>query len=133
MEMWNSDRVATSEGAKDRPIFELKAGLFKSLAHPARVRILELLVAGPHTVAQLQQVVGLETSHLSQQLGVLRRGGLVKTVRTGATITYSLADPVIAELLAVARGLLISQLTATTDVLADLRSEPNRRTPRTAS
>ena len=78
---------------QNRPLAEVKADLFKALGHPARVRALEVLVDGEHTVSELQPLVGIESSHLSQQLGVLRRAGLVTTRREGTAVRYALADP----------------------------------------
>ena len=70
----------------DRPLSEIKAELFKALAHPGRVRILEVLRDGERTVNDLASLVGLEASHLSQQLGVLRRSWLVQSRRDGASV-----------------------------------------------
>jgi len=109
--------------ALSRPISELKAELFKALAHPARVRVLELLAEGERTVGEMQPLVGIEASHLSQQLGVLRRAGVVTNRKEGAAVVYSLRDPEIAELLAVARRLLINSLARSQGLLTDLRSE----------
>jgi DNA-binding MarR family transcriptional regulator len=53
------------------------------LANPARIRILEVLSEGERSVGELQPLVGIEASHLSQQLGVLRRAGLVAGARKG--------------------------------------------------
>src|SRR5699024_11901843 len=87
-----------------RPVIEVKANLFKGLAHPVRIRILELLAASPEVnVAGLQSEVGLDASHLSQHLSVLRRHHLVASERRGSHVFYRLADARIAELLAVAR------------------------------
>ena len=61
------------------PLYEVKAELFKALGHPARVRALEVLAGGERSVGELQPAVGIELSHLSQQLAVLRRAGLVAT------------------------------------------------------
>lgn len=106
-----------------QPISELKAELFKALAHPGRVRILEILSLGEHAVSEIQPRVGIEaSSHLSQQLGVLRRAGLVQTRKKGASVIYSLADDEIVELLSVAKHLLINSLTSNEDLLANLRS-----------
>ncbi|MCU0260239.1 MAG: metalloregulator ArsR/SmtB family transcription factor [Ilumatobacteraceae bacterium] len=105
---------------QDRPIFELKAELFKSLAHPARIRALEVLAGGERSVGELQPEVGIELSHLSQQLGVLRRAGLVETRKVGQTVRYSIRDPQLVELLAVARRLLIASLSESVDALAVL-------------
>jgi DNA-binding transcriptional ArsR family regulator len=84
----------------------LKAEFFRSLAHPARIRILELLVAGDRSVTELLPAVALEASNLSQQLGVLRRAGIVNARRQGNSVTYSIASTHVAELLAVSRTVL---------------------------
>jgi DNA-binding transcriptional ArsR family regulator len=104
------------------PISEIKAELFKALAHPARIRVLELLADGERTVGEMQPMVGLESSHLSQQLGVLRRARLVTTRKAGAAVFYSIRDAELVELLAVAKRILITSLTETEDLLADLRA-----------
>ena len=106
-----------------RPLSEIKAELFKALAHPGRVRILEVLGEGERTVAELVPLVGLESSHLSQQLGVLRRAGVVTAQRTGASVVYSIGADEIVELLAVARRFLISSLSAGQELLAVLRDD----------
>jgi DNA-binding transcriptional ArsR family regulator len=103
------------------PIAALKADLFKAMAHPARIRALEVLVAGERTVGDLQPEVGIELSHLSQQLGVLRRAGLVRTRREGSSVFYAVKDPLIADLLGVAKQLLINSLSETGTLLSDLR------------
>lgn len=93
------------------PLYEVKANLFKALAHPARIRILELLSAADEvSVAELQRETGLEASHLSQQLSVLRRHRAVESVRRASHVYYRLADPVVADLLAVARAFLVGRL-----------------------
>jgi ArsR family transcriptional regulator len=114
------------EAALSVPVSEVKAELFKALGHPARIRVLEVLSAGARSVSDLQPLVGIESSHLSQQLGILRRAGLVTTRKEGASVIYSLADPALAELLAVAKRLLISSLAQTEDLLADLRIAARR-------
>ena len=107
----------------NRPLNEIKADLFKALAHPARVRALEVLVEGEHTVGELQPLVGIEASHLSQQLAVLRRAGLVTNRKRGNSVVYALRDPLVAELLAVAKRLLLASLTQARDLLDDLAAE----------
>ena len=107
----------------NRPLNEIKADLFKALAHPARVRALEVLCDGELTVGELQPLVGIESSHLSQQLAVLRRAGLVTTRREGSTVVYAARDPLVGELLAVAKQLLRVTLTQTRDLLEDLDAE----------
>jgi DNA-binding transcriptional ArsR family regulator len=104
------------------PIYQLKAEFFKTLGHPARIRILELLVEGDRSVGELQPEVGLELSHLSQQLAVLRRAGVVATRKQGNSVIYSMASPDMAELLAVARKVLTGLLNDQVDLLKDLEA-----------
>ena len=104
------------------PLYRLKADFFKTLGHPARIRVLELLSAAELSVAALQAEVGLEASHLSQQLAVLRRAGLVTTRKEGTTVFYALAAPEVSDLLALARHILTDVLTGQVAVLKDLRS-----------
>jgi DNA-binding transcriptional ArsR family regulator len=110
------------DAALSAPVSEVKAELFKAIGHPARIRVLEVLSEGERSVSDMQPLVGIESSHLSQQLGILRRAGLVVTRKEGASVIYSLADPTLAELLAVAKRLLISSLVQNESLLADLRA-----------
>jgi DNA-binding transcriptional ArsR family regulator len=103
-----------------RPITEAKADLFKALAHPARVRVLELLAEDEHTIGELAAETGMELSHLSQQVSVLRRAGIVDSRRVKNTVVCSLRDPQTAELLAVARRMLTVNLRQGQKLLADL-------------
>ncbi|MHA6797315.1 ArsR/SmtB family transcription factor (plasmid) [Pseudonocardia bannensis] len=109
-----------------RPLYQLKAEFFKTLAHPARIRVLELLVEREHAVAELLPEVGIEPANLSQQLAVLRRAGLVVTRKEGSTVYYSLTSPEVAELLAVARKILTSVLTGQVELLEDLQGPGDR-------
>ena len=104
------------------PLSEIKADLFKALAHPARIRVLEVLSEGERSVGELQPSVGIELSHLSQQLGVLRRAGLVTVRKEGSSVIYALRDPLVAELLLVAKRFLLSTLSHTSGLLADLQA-----------
>jgi ArsR family transcriptional regulator len=110
------------EEALSRPLSEIKAELFKALAHPARIRVLEVLAEGDRTVGELLPLVGIEASHLSQQLAVLRRARLVTSRKDGPRVVYAIRDPELIELLAVAKRLLINSLAETEDLLAGLRA-----------
>ena len=104
------------------PLYKLKAEFFKTLGHPARIRVLELLVERDRTVGELLPEVGLEPSNLSQQLAVLRRAGVVVSAKDGSSVVYSIASPEIADLLAVARKVLTGLLTDQAAILDDLRA-----------
>jgi ArsR family transcriptional regulator len=111
--------VSTTE----QPIYVAKAELFKALGHPARIRILELLVVGEQQVSDLLSEIDVEPSSLSQHLAVLRRSGLVESRRSGNAVTYRLADPSVAAFLAAARVVLTSTLTKLRQTLEDLAGE----------
>lgn len=106
-----------------RPLYQLKAEFFKTLGHPARIRVLELLSEREHSVAEMLPEVGIEASHLSQQLAVLRRANLVVVTRKeGSTVYYALTSPHVAQLMAVARLILTGVLAGQVELLEDLRA-----------
>lgn len=115
-----------------RPLYQAKADFFKTLGHPVRIRILELLSQREHPVAELLADVGVEATNLSQQLAVLRRAGLVTSRKAGATVHYALTSPQVAELLGVARRILTEVLAGQVELLADLRAAPPTPAPRRA-
>lgn len=104
------------------PLYQLKAEFFKTLGHPARIRILELLSQREHSVAEMLAEVGIEPAHMSQQLALLRRSNLVTSRKEGATVYYTITSQEIAELMTVARSILTGVLTGQAELLEDLRS-----------
>ena len=107
---------------ESEPLYKLKGEFFKTLGHPARIRILELLAERDRSVGELLPEIGIDSSNLSQQLGVLRRAVVVDARKDGNTVIYSIASPDIAELLAAARKVLTRVLTDRVAVLDDLRA-----------
>ncbi|MFD1547249.1 ArsR/SmtB family transcription factor [Nonomuraea guangzhouensis] len=105
------------------PLYEAKAELFRTLGHPARIRVLELLRDGPLPVRELLAAIDIEASNLSQQLAVLRRAGMVNATREGTTVMYALPTPDVADLLLIARRLLAQMLGGQDRLLAELRAE----------
>lgn len=104
------------------PLYQLKAEFFKTLGHPVRIRVLELLSERERAVAEMLPEVGVEAASLSQQLAVLRKANLVITRREGSNVYYSLTHPQIAQLLRVARGILSGVLEGQAELLADLKA-----------
>ena len=96
---------------------QFKAEFFKALAHPLRIRILELLRNGPMSVTQIQEATGAPGSSVSQQLAVLRSRNILATERRGTTIIYRVPDPELFELLDVARRIFDAHLSDTIDLL----------------
>ncbi len=95
------------------PLYQVKAELFKTLGHPARIRVLELLASGDRAVHELLDAITIEPSNLSQQLSVLRMAGLVEQRREGGQVIYSLALPEVRDLLLVARSILQARAAGT--------------------
>ncbi|WP_433258956.1 ArsR/SmtB family transcription factor [Streptosporangium sp. CA-135522] len=113
--------------AVSRPLYQLKAEFFKTLGHPSRIRVLELLSERDHSVAEMLPEVGIEPAHLSQQLAVLRRANLVVSRKEGSSVYYSLTSHDIAELLTLARSILTGVLSGQAELLEDLRASARVR------
>ena len=88
------------------PLYQAKAEFFKTLGHPARIRILELLSEREYPVHELLENLPIEPSNLSQQLAVLRRASLVISHRQGGEDTYTISTPQLRDLLLPARRIL---------------------------
>jgi DNA-binding transcriptional ArsR family regulator len=100
-----------------------KAAFFKALAHPVRIRILEVLMRGERSVQELQDALGLDQPVVSQQLSVLRASHIVVGRKTGTSVRYTVKDPLVGDLLAVARRIFNNQLSGTQALLRRLRDE----------
>ena len=75
-----------------------KAAFFKALAHPVRIRILELLVQRDLSVQELQEALGVEQPVVSQQLGVLRTSNIVVGKKQGVSVRYAVRDQLVGDL-----------------------------------
>ncbi|HZQ98638.1 MAG TPA: metalloregulator ArsR/SmtB family transcription factor [Chloroflexota bacterium] len=105
--------VGAVNGRRDTVADQLrifKAALFKALAHPSRIKILDLLRERSLTVSELQVELGIEPSSVSQQLAILRAQHLVDGRREGTNVHYSVRDPHIFTLLDAARVIFDNHL-----------------------
>jgi DNA-binding transcriptional ArsR family regulator len=103
-----------------------KADFFKAIAHPLRIRILEFLRARERSVQELQAALGLDQPTVSSQLAVLRRANVVGARKEGTTVRYALRDPLVGDLLDVARRIFDNHLVSTQGMLRALREEARR-------
>ncbi len=78
---------------------KFKAGIFKVLAHPTRIHIIEILGSGEFSVGAILERVKVGPANLSQHLSVLRQSHLVVTRKNGNQVLYHLSDPLLAEVL----------------------------------
>src|SRR3989338_338496 len=104
-----------------------KAEFFKALAHPIRIRILEILLAGERSVQELQQALSLDQPIVSQQLAVLRAKNIVEARKEGTTVVYTARAPLLRELLDVARRIFNKHLIGTQAMLRELKREGRKR------
>ena len=91
--------------------------------------MLEILVRGGRTVQELQEALTLDQPIVSQQLAVLRNQNIVSAQKEGLSVRYSLRDPLVGELLDVARRIFDNRLANTRGLLRELRRERRRSYP----
>jgi len=103
-----------------------KAQFFRALAHPTRIRILEVLVRRDRTVQELQEQLTLDQPVVSQQLAVLRHQGIVSAQKEGSSVRYALRDPLVGSLLDVARQIFNNRLGDSQGLLRELQRESRR-------
>jgi DNA-binding transcriptional ArsR family regulator len=101
----------------NQAVHRFKAEFFKTLAHPARLAILEHLRTGEKSVNELQVLLDADQSTISQQLARLRSGNLVDTRKEGTTVYYSVRDPMIFDLMDVAREIFNRHLISHQELL----------------
>lgn len=112
------------------PVSELqifKAEFFKALAHPLRIRMLEILAGGEKSVQDLQSELGVDQPIVSQQLAVLRSKNIVSARKEGTTVLNAVRDPLIGDLLDVARRIFGNQLIGSQNMLRALKRERRKR------
>jgi len=83
----------------DEGLYNLKAGVLKAIAHPARLAMVEALGKGELCVCELQALVGSDMSTVSKHLSVLRNAGVVTSRKKGLWMYYQLCCPCILDFL----------------------------------
>jgi ArsR family transcriptional regulator len=104
-----------------------KADFFRALAHPVRIAVLEVLLQGERSVQELQDLLQLDQPVVSQQLAVLRTKNIVAGRKEGTSVRYSVRDPLIGDLLLVARRIFNNHLAGTQGLLRELQRQDRRR------
>lgn len=104
-----------------------KAEFFRALAHPIRIEILEVLLQGERSVHELQEILNVDQPVVSQQLAVLRAKHIVAGRKEGTSVRYVVCDPLIGELLGVARRIFNNHLVGTQGLLRELKRQERRR------
>ncbi|MGH3296496.1 MAG: ArsR/SmtB family transcription factor [Trebonia sp.] len=84
---------------------EVVARFFRALGDPARLRLLEFLLGGEHTVTECVRQIGLSQGRVSAHLACLAGCGYVAGRRDGRFTWYQVADPRVADLVVLARSM----------------------------
>jgi ArsR family transcriptional regulator len=101
---------------------DFKAELFRTMANPVRIRILEALrSAGSLTVGEIQSRVGIESANASQHLGIMRGQGIVEARREGTSAWYSVSEPEVFDLLDAARAIFERRVASQAALLQEQR------------
>lgn len=100
-----------------------KAEFFKALSNPLRIRILELLRDGDKYVHELQEHMGVDSAVVSQQLAILRNKNIVLGMKDGTKVMYTVKDPLLFDLLDVAKQIFNHSLNDTIQLLQDMNKE----------
>ncbi|TLQ43231.1 ArsR/SmtB family transcription factor [Streptomyces marianii] len=103
------------------PPCQAKAEFFRTLGHPVRIRVLELLQDGPMPLRDLPAEIEVEPSVLSQQPAVLRRSGIAASAREAPTVFHGSAGGDAADLLRAARRILTEMLSGRNVLPVELR------------
>jgi DNA-binding transcriptional ArsR family regulator len=94
----------------NQSLFEIQAEFCKAMGNTARLQLLHILRDNPLTVTEICQETGLPQGTVSRQLTVLRRVGVVVSLRHGSTKIYALTDHKIAEVCDLVRTILVEQI-----------------------
>ena len=106
------------------PLYQKKDEFFRTLGHPARIRVLELLAERDRAVHELLDEIVIEPSNLSHQLAVLRRASLVLPRRENGEVVYSIGVPEVRDLLAAARAILTGMVATPGELEDELTPRP---------
>jgi DNA-binding transcriptional ArsR family regulator len=115
-----SPEVRGADSGRQDALRRFKAEVFRVLAHPTRIHIVECLREGELSVSAILERIGIEPANLSQHLGVLRSKGLVTTRKEGNQVFYSLRDPLLIEVLDSMRRYFQAHLEDALAMLAEL-------------
>ena len=100
-------------------IFELHANICKTLASPARLRIIDALRAGELSAGEIAQAIGARKANASQHLAVMRQTGIIEGRRSGTSVYYRLANPKVIQACELMRDVLVEQMAVAAKLLAE--------------
>lgn len=84
-----------------------RADIFKALAHPARLKIIQLLQNGERCVCEIVPEMGMEQPNVSRHLAILKKEGILSSRKDGLKVIYWVRDPRVFQLLELSREILL--------------------------
>lgn len=109
-EFLEGGQVVTDAVGKKAAIYSLHAEISQTLSNPKRLEIIDALREGEKSVSELESVLGISQSNLSQHLGILRERAVVVGRREGPNIFYKISSPKIFEASDILRDVLLERL-----------------------
>lgn len=100
---------------------EIKARIFKSLAHPTRLKIVDFLADGEKCVCEMIPLLKLEQPNISQHLNILRQEGIVENEKRGLSVFYRIKNKKLNKLLLILDEIISEELSENQKVLAEIR------------
>lgn len=97
--------------------YQLQAEMFKALAHPMRIYMLDKLKERPWCVCELAVEVGIDKSVASKHLSQLKAAGLIDDEKRGTLVEYRLVAPCVLEMAACAEGTILGNRRRRLDVV----------------
>ncbi len=107
---YSKEQMMTEKPKIDMTIYNMQAGISKTLANPIRLAILHSLRDGEKNVNELTEILGISQSNLSQHLALMRQTGILKTRKQGTSTYYSVTNPKINKACDMVQEVLLDQL-----------------------
>ncbi len=97
---------STAKAPKLTPLSALEqaAECLKTLAHPHRLRMVQMLLRGRYTVGELAAACGIPSHLASEHLRLMQRCGLLRSEKDGRKAYYQIAEPHLADIMACIEG-----------------------------
>ena len=95
-------------GSRRQELYLERARIMKALAHPARLRIVDELKAGPRCVREIREWVGSDLSTVSKHLSVLKNAGILADEKRGVQVFYRLKCACVTEFFSCAEAVMRS-------------------------
>ena len=102
-------------------VIKLTADFFKTLAHPARIKILHSLENGERCVCDLLEEIDIEQSNLSQHLGLMKKQGIIDSKKDGQKVIYRIVYSSVMDVVGAAEKTLSEQISNSQSILKFLK------------